>query len=442
LKKRIPAGLCIIFFLTPVFAAAATAAGAVEMDLEEAVEMALANPLNLGAAEAGMAEAEAGLDKARAARWPGLSAGGSMTRVSEQPSMIPGVPPSGPNTYSTGLSLNWPLYTGGRVSSGISMAELGLETSRAEYQSRHAQTVYRTLNSYINLLKAAETVELSRRSVEMVEEHLAMVELNYELGAASGTDLLETEIRLSQAKQGAARAEHGKNLAEMNFRNLLGMYEEEKLVLAGVRSIDRDFVFPSQEEATAVALESRTELVTLRNYLALAKENLQSAKGFWKPNVVVVGNYGTDRRSSLEFSDPTWTLSLAVEANLFSGGGNRATIKEREAAVEKAEYTYRQAVEGIKLEIKQKYIGIAEALQTLELAGLTLRQAEENYDFTQARYKLGAAGNLEVLTAQNTLNQCRFEKLAAGYDYFLAAMELYQAMGMIERFLEEVNPNA
>lgn len=449
MRKRISAGLCIILFLTPVFTAAASAAGAVEVDLAEAVAMALANPLNLGVAEAGMAEAAAGLDKARAARWPGLSAGASRTRVSEQPSLIPQelLPPglpvdTGPtDLYSTSFSLSWPLYTGGRVSSGIAMAELGLEASRMEYKNQYAQTVYRTIFSYINLLKAAEMVELSRKSVEMVEEHLAMVEFHYELGAATATDLLETEIRLSQAKQGAARAEHAKTLAEMNLGNLLGLEAEEELVLAGVSRIER-FPLPSPEEATAVALEFRPEPAILRNYLALAQENLQAAKGFWKPNVVLVGNYGADRRSSWEFSDPTWSLTLAVEATLFSGGGNRATIKEREAAVEKAEFAYRQAVEGIKLEIKQKYLGITEASQTLELARLTLRQAQENYEFAQTRYKLGAAGNLEVLTAQNTLNQCRFEKLTAGYDYFLAVMELYQAMGRIERFLEEVSPDA
>ena len=138
----------------------------------------------------------------------------------------------------------------------------------------------------------------------------------------------------------------------------------------------------------------------------------------------------------------TFTVTLGLEASLFSGGGKLAEVREKEAALEKGEYNYRQAVEGIKLEIRQKHLAVTEKLHGLELAVLTLEQAEENYEFTRARYELGAAQNLEVLTAQNTLYQCRFEELSAGYDYFLAVMELYQAMGKIERFLEEVKPDA
>src|SRR5690606_41817127 len=92
----------------------------------------------------------------------------------------------------------------------------------------------------------------------------------------------------------------------------------------------------------------------------------------------------------------------------------------------------------VKMENRKTLLAVTEKQHGLELAVLTLEQAEENYEFTHARYELGAAQNLEVLTAQNTLYQCRFEELSAGYDYFLAVMELYQAMGKIERFLEEV----
>lgn len=211
------------------------------------------------------------------------------------------------------------------------------------------------------------------------------------------------------------------------------------MVLAGINGLrERDFPLPSPEEAAAIAMEARPEPALLRNYLALAKENLEAAKAFWKPNVVLVGKYGADGRPEWEFSDPVLSLTLAVEATLFSGGGNRAAVKEREAAVAKADYAYRQAVAGIELEINQKYLGVTEARQAWELARLTLRQAQENYEFTQARYQLGAAGPLEVLTAQNTLHQCRFEELTAGYGYFLAVMEFYHTMGRIESFLEEV----
>lgn len=447
--KREAAGIGLGLLVLALFFSPPAAGGSnpLRINLEEAVTMALENQINLGAAGAAVAEAEANLKKAEAARWPGLSLSASGTRIDPEPSPIP-LPIGGGITnpsYSTGLTLSWPLYTGGKVSSGIKMARLGLAAARADYEKRREEVISSAVNGYVNLLKAKGLLEISRRQVEIVKEHLEMVELKMALGAATKTDLLETRIRLSQAEQGLARTEHGRALAEMNLKNLLGLTGEDELILAELPGVEKNFSLPALEEATGVALECRQELAGLRYYLAIAEENLQMAKGFWQPTVALVGRYAEDQSKSPGFSDPTFTVTLGLEASLFSGGGKLAEIREKEAAVEKRKYSYRQAVEGIKLEIKQKHLAVAEKIDSLELAVLTLKQAEENYEFTRARYELGAAQNLEVLTAQNTLYQCRFEELAAGYDYLLAIMEFYQAMGKMARFLEfleEVKPDA
>ncbi|NLZ43406.1 MAG: TolC family protein [Clostridia bacterium] len=446
--KRKAAGIGVgLLLLAMLFSPASSpvAAGdsnSLRISLEEAVAMALANQLNLGAAEAVVIGAEASLKKAEAARWPGLTLSASGTRISPEPPSLPfgaGIPnPS----YSAGLTLSWPLYTGGKVSSGIKMARLGLEAARADYEKERETVIAAAVNGYVNLLKAGGLLEISRRQVELVKEHLTMVELKMALGAATKTDLLETRVRLSQAEQGLARTEHGRALAEIYLKNLLGLTGDEELILAELPGVEKDFPLPSLAEATGTALEYRKELAGLRYYLAIAEENLRMAKGFWKPTIALVGRYTEEQKESPRFSDPTFYLTLGLEASLFSGGGKLAEIKEKEAALEKGEYNYRQAVEGIKLEVKQKHLAVTEKLYGWELAVLTLKQAEENYEFTRARYELGAAQNLEVLMAQNTLYQCRFEELSAGYDYFLAVMELYQAMGKMERFLEEVKPDA
>ena len=151
-----------------------------------------------------------------------------------------------------------------------------------------------------------------------------MVELKMALGAATKTDLLETRVRLSQAEQGLARTEHGRALAEMNLKNLLGLTGDEELILAELPAMEKDLPLPALEEATGTALECRKELAGLRYYLAIAEENLRMAKGFWKPTVALVGNYAESQSKSPGLSDPTLTVTLGLEASLFSGGGKLA----------------------------------------------------------------------------------------------------------------------
>ena len=163
------------------------------------------------------------------------------------------------------------------------------------------------------------------------------------------------------------------------------------------------------------------------------------AKGFWKPTVALVGVRGRPEQIP-GVSDPTFTATLGLEVSLSAAVASWRRLGER-SRIGKGGSVHRRW-KASNLEVKQKHLRITEKLHSWELAVLTLEQAEESYEFTKARYELGAAQNLEVLTAQNTLYQCRFEELSAGYDYFLAVMELYQAMGKTEQFLEEVKPDA
>ena len=69
-------------------------------------------------------------------------------------------------------------------------------------------------------------------------------------------------------------------------------------------------------------------------------------------------------------------------------------------------------------------------------------QATENYEILKVKFELGVATNLELLTAQNTLNMAKNDYINAEYDYYLAVSDLYQAMGETENFLQEVSEDA
>lgn len=423
-----------------------------EMDLTmgEAIRMAVDNPLNLGPAEAGVAEAQAGLDKAQAGRMPSGSVSGSYTRLDEGMATPVGIDfatgeflteAGSPDIYSTTLTLQWPIYTGGKITSGIELAKKGLDSARLEYDQKRADTTYQAIGGYIGLLKANGFVQLSQEYVNTIAEHLKLVETNYQLGYATRSDLLETKIRLSQAEQGLVKAKHGQRLAQESLKNLLGLGSSVELKLADLADFTSDMLFPKLEEAINTALALRPELRSLDLATEMARESLEMAEGYWKPTVALVGTYGT-QGSELKFANGSWKLTAAAEWKFFDGGAGRAGVDQAQAGLDKLEHSLAQARNGISLEVRQKYLALTEAQEARSLATLTHQQALENYEFTQAKYELEAATNLELLTAQNTLNQAANDELNAEYDYYLAVVDLYRAMGQIEKLSLGVDQNA
>lgn len=431
----------IIAAALPVFA---EGSGRIELDLAGAIKLAVQNELNLGTVRAGVAEALARIEKAEAAKRPSASVSSSYTRLEEgMPSFdFATLPPKigSPNIFTTTFSVQWPLYTGGKAASGLNLARLGADSAQLEYDQAVDDLIYRAVQGYITLLKARSFVQLGEEFVRTTAEHLKFVETNYELGYVTKSDLLETRVRLRQAEQSLLQAQHGAKLAEESLKNLLGLETEAELVLAGLSANGVHVPVPSLAEAIQIALENRPELAQLEIARAVARENLQLAEAYRKPMVVAIGQY--DSQGDKFSLDGSWRLTLSAQWQLYDGGAGAAGVAEAQAGLSKIESSLAQAENGIKLEVRQKHLAVSEAAQARELAALTVMQAKESYDFTTAKFELGAATNLEVLTAQSTLNQAQNSLINAEYDYHLAVLDLYKAMSQIENYIAGVDVNA
>lgn len=426
----------IIAAALPVFA---EGSGRIELDLAGAIKLAVQNELNLGTVRAGVAEALARIEKAEAAKRPSASVSSSYTRL-EEPTIISMSKPPTQDIYTTTFSVQWPLYTGGKAASGLNLARLGADSAQLEYDQAVDVLIYRAVQGYITLLKARSFVQLGEEFVRTTAEHLKFVETNYELGYVTKSDLLETRVRLRQAEQSLLQAQHGAKLAEESLKNLLGLETEAELVLAGLSANGVHVPVPSLAEAIQIALENRPELAQLEIARAVARENLQLAEAYRKPMVVAIGQY--DSQGDKFSLDGSWRLTLSAQWQLYDGGAGAAGVAEAQAGLSKIESSLAQAENGIKLEVRQKHLAVSEAAQARELAALTVMQAKESYDFTTAKFELGAATNLEVLTAQSTLNQAQNSLINAEYDYHLAVLDLYKAMSQIENYIAGVDVNA
>jgi outer membrane protein TolC len=434
--------LCIFFFGAIGLQASETNEG---ISLATAIQMAVENPNNLGPSSEAVVVAQAQVGQAEAARWPAVGLSGQYTKSGPYTTINPNtfMPEEAgvTDTYSTGFNLQLPLYMGGKINSSIVLARLGLNNAEEEKKAEYDNLVYQVIQSYIGFLKADGMLGLSKEQIKLLAEHQRLVETNLDLGYAAKTDLLETQIRLTQAELGSVKAEHGKKLAGENLSNLLDI-TPEKLILTSKPVIPKNFTLPGLEEVLGMAEVQRPELNNIRLAVKIAEERLKMVGGYWKPNLALVGTYGTQNKDRFTLEDAIWSFTLNLDWKLFDGGKGRAEVKEAEANLRKLNYLLEQSKNMINLEVRQKYLTATEAARVLELTKLSRQQTEENYEFLKTKYQLGAATNLELLSAHNSLNSALNELLNAEYDYYLAILSLYKAMGETEKFILEVSKDA
>lgn len=461
--KRIHKIFGVITLLLFLFCGAFQPALAVEeegISLAEAFRMALANPYNLGATGAAVTEAQAQVEQAEASRQPSAAFSTNYTRIGPHTTVdmtdmklipdpstggfkvdLPSKETGGEGTYSTSFNLQLPVYMGGKLTSVAAMARLGLNTAEVNYQAQYENLIYRVIQAYIGVLKADGMLELGEEQIKLLMEHQKLIETNLNLGYATKSDLMETKIRVTQAELGTVKAEHGKKLAVENLCNLLGLAPQE-LVLTSKPALAERANLPGLDEVLRRVEEEKPELKNLEIAVRIAEENLQMKRSYWHPNLAMIGTYGTQNQDRPTLKDAIWSFTLNMDWKFFDAGAGKAEIKEAEANLQKLQFQLAQTQDLLKLEARQRYLAVTEAAQVLALTELSRSQAEENYEIFKAKFQVGVATNLELLTAQNTLSTAMNDCLNAEYDYYLAVSDLYQAMGETEEFMLEVSEDA
>jgi outer membrane protein len=432
----------IIISLITLYSGLAQPAWATEeggISLAQAIRMALANPYNLGSYGAAVAEAEAKVDQATAARWPSFSLSTNYTRM--RPTGELGAEnKGGTGTYSTGVNLQLPLYMGEKLASGVELAEIDLKGEELNYQAKSKDLVYSVVQTYVNVLKADGMLALRQDQIKLLTEYQRLIEANLNLGYATQSDLMETKLRLTQAELDAVKAEHGKKKVQDKLCSLMGIPPQD-LVLTSKPAFAVEHELPALESFLHRTQEGRPELKSLEIAVRSAEENLELSKGYWKPNLIMIGAYEAQNPDHPTLKDGVWRFTLNLDWKFFDAGAGKAGVKQAEATLEKLRFQLAQTKEEIQLEVRQKYLAVTEAAQVLALTKLGRSQAEANFQMQKTMFQLGVVTNMELLSAQNALNSALNDDLNAEYDYYLAVSALYHAIGETDQFLLEVGDN-
>ncbi len=444
--------ISLLLLLVLVSAVPAAAEETKTLSKEKVIKLGLENSKEITKLRAEIKSAQAKLSEAGGGFLPTVDLKANYTRLDEKPtSSLYLFNPDGtikidpetmrPKTkeievgskdnYSVELSLQQPLYLGGKLWSGWNQAKKGLAIAELELEQKRKEVIYQVLEQYYNLLKAEKMLEVAQQRVEQAQNFVEVAEANYEVGMFTKTDLLQAKVNHTRAQQGVLQAKNRLQMAKLALKNELDIQDKTKLSLKEELTQEEVKQLPA-EEAYQYALEHRAQIELLNLQEENLKLNLERAKkDKWLPNLNLMGNYqqqGTDW-DSLQDAEGDWQVMVTASYNLFSGGRKEAKVKQVASQLDKFAASKEQAKEGIKLEVQQTLLSVDEAQQRIELTKLNLEKAEENLEQVELKYEEGMVTTSDILEAQTTLGEVKTDYYQAVYDYNLAAAKLKKVLG-------------
>ncbi len=398
--------------------------------LEECIEVALTENTTLARAREDLRSADASVMSGWSGVLPHVSA---RATASDNLAVIEGVDIKSEGlTGSIGLSQT--LFDGStfaRIAGahrGRTATELSLEFTRREI-------VFETKRAYYSLLRAVQLRDVQEEAVDLVREQLRKTRSLFDLGSASKSDLLKAQVQIGEAELAFIATDKAAEIARAGLALLLGI-----VVTTEIEAVDppEDSL---EEEVTdfdiEAAISSRPDIKSWEELLVAARRSLLASQAGWWPELNLSMSYsrgvGSHWLGDL-FEDPgqnyTRSTSVSLSLPIFNGLATKASVDGSRSSLRSYEISLRNARLLAAYEIESARLSAEEGRRSVEVAGQSVLQAEEDLRVSEERFRLRAASMLELIDARVAYSRARAGLVDARFNYEIAKAELKLALGL------------
>jgi outer membrane protein len=404
-----------------------------ELTLQEAFDLAIQHSHQLKKAKAERKAYQSALRSAQAARLPTLSAESFAFYRDEVPSFDITIAPDrtlsreigSHENYQTDLRLTMPLFTGGKISSGIKAAGAQLDLYRALEESSLEQLIYQTRVEYLMLYRAERLQEVAQASQGRAQIILKDVRACLEAGTADSTDLLEANLAYNEAALKVDEAQSARRLAEIGLRTLLNLPARES-----VNAIDK--LPPPVGRAIYHIFVSKPELRATRAAISLSQAQMKQVRSAYLPTISTYAGYSYGK-PNLDWFNKTWmdyfTIGAQLSWSLNIGMKEKYEVNRARFLYEAARKELDNLTERLDCEALLALEQVTLARNQYSTAKFRQRTAADNYRLATRRHDQGALSANRLLEIEAKLSEAEAALETAVVDYHLAESAYFYALG-------------
>jgi len=430
--------------------------------LEQAVDFALKNYPAVRASLERVSAAQAGVSLARTEYLPRadmLWQGNRGTRnntfglLFPQPiippisgPVLPGTSNQGVWGSAAGLLFSWQPFDFGRRGAEVDVANAARSRADIAVSVTRLDVTVATVNSYLTLLAAEQTVRAAQADVERRQVFAKAVNVLVDNQLRAGAEASRANAELARARANLARAQQQKEISRAALAVILGIadavVEAQEGPLLGsppettppTPSVAENPI--AQEQHARVQEFHFQARVQDRSYYP--KFNLQSAL-FGRGTGANTDGTFEGGASGLDLERFNWAVGLTVTFPAFDIFSIRAK-KNIQVANEHAEAArYDQTIQDLTGQLRKAQASLEGARRVAEVTPVELQAARDTESQERARYQSGLATIVEVSEAQSLLVQAEIDDALARLAVWQNLAGVAASQGDLQPFIQLVH---
>lgn len=436
-----------------------------KLDLDHAVEEAVAVNLDLAVAEQDVVTGRQEISLARSSLLPRVDLQGLGTMIDKDraKSSFGSVAERTLAGTATLTQVLWSEPTWANLS-----IQRSLQRSRESERDRiRLDLVRQAASAYLDVLRTKTFERIQTENLKLTRSNLELAQIREDVGVSGPAEVYRWESEIASQRKAVIEANSRRNLAEIALNRLLHRPLEDPF-LTEEAGLD-DPALPTSDPRFAryfgdpwtfrifrrfmveEGIAASPEIQQIDASIAAQERTRDSARrSFFSPTIALQGSVtrtlaeggaGSDPVATgplaglVEGADDTdWGLGLSVSLPLFTGGSRIAEARRAGGELERLRLERRALAERVEQRIRIALHLAGASFAGIALANDSAEAARQNLDLVTDAYSQGAVRIIDLLDAQNAALNAEQAAANAVHDFLIDLMELERSTGRFSFF--------
>lgn len=420
-----------------------------KMTVDELFQLVESNSKTLRQEKISVEFAKKGIEAARSARLPELTASASVSMNGDVVMMDRDftnahgfAAPRWGNSLA--LEAQQVVYAGGAIDAGIALATLQHQQAQVGEQQRRQQQQFLALGQYLEIFKLKNHEQVVRQNIDLTQRLINDIKAKHEQGMALKNDVTRYELQMETLRLSLKKLQDQRGILNHQLCNQLGIDGEIIPSLttdpmpeqsSPIRSLS-----PKGEGSEMswqnVALTTAPSIQKAEIGQKMASQQLRLAKSEMRPKVAMVAadNFNGPFTYDIPPIDKNfnfWYVGVGVKYPISSLFKQTKKVQQARIHTRQAEQSYTVAAEQLNNQVQQAYTYYQQAFVELETQQKSVQLAQQNYQVVNDRYLSQLALITDMIDASNIKLDAELKEVDARIGIIFAYYRLKYISGTL-----------
>ena len=420
-----------------------------KMTVDELFQLVESNSKTLRQEKISVEFAKKGIEAARSARLPELTASASVSMNGDVVMMDRDftnahgfAAPRWGNSLA--LEAQQVVYAGGAIDAGIALATLQHQQAQVDEQQRRQQQRFLALGQYLEIFKLKNREQVVRQNIDLTQRLINDIKAKHEQGMALKNDVTRYELQMETLRLNLKKLQDQRGILNHQLCNQLGIDGEI------IPSLTTD---PMPEQSSPIrslspkgegsemswqnrALTTAPSIQKAEIGQKMASQQLRLAKSEMRPKVAMVAadNFNGPFTYDIPPIDKNfnfWYVGVGVKYPISSLFKQTKKVQQARIHTRQAEQSYTVAAEQLNNQVQQAYTYYQQAFVELETQQKSVQLAQQNYQVVNDRYLSQLALITDMIDASNIKLDAELKEVDARIGIIFAYYKLKYIAGQI-----------